>query len=177
MSTSRTSERHATTQITPDEGRFQPARTPESFDYECEMYRITTDSDGARYFAFLLHTYRNGEAPDSPDDEWPEWRDEDERLPYECQSPMPHDIGDTWWVVPLADFLEDARKISFGEFVRHMVAFTNSGDPNIWVTYLEYADEEGVASLWMGCDESNHLPISELDLETPDGTYWCGELE
>ena len=107
-------------------------RTPESFGYECQRYGIDTDSDGTKYFTFILHTYQNWYQDDEDLDEY-------ERLPYEFQSPMSSGHDDPWWVVPLVDFLEDNRKIAYGEFVRDMVAFTHSGG-GYWSTNLKYGD-------------------------------------
>lgn len=130
------------------------SKTPQSTDYECETYRITTDLDGEKIFSYVHNTY-----PASVEEDGNSYRLE--RPVYEMSAPLSalieavqeEDEDDMWaWHL--------------------MVDVVLTEDDSAWFE-AEDEDREFMAGLWEGYDESNYLHLTELTLETPDGTYWC----
>lgn len=130
-------------------------KTPQSLDYECEAYSITTNSDGEKIFAYVRNTYPVSEEGDC------EGAYKLERPAYEMSASLSdlieaveeEDEDDMWaWHLMLDVVLVD--------------------DDPAWLE-TEDADQELMADLWTGYDETNYLHLTELTLDTPDGVYWC----
>lgn len=132
-------------------------KTPKQMDYECELYSISTDWSGKRVLYVECWTWHGDEI--------------DEGYPYRLQAPMYH------VVFPLPDvikiFRDEGAKEGYGTFHDWVIDSVEERAGGGYGSFeIEDLTEEGVEAAWKGHDSSNYLPLENLRIDTPDGTYW-----